>query len=48
MKIEGLLEVMECNANYKVKLATHLFEEDASFWWDMVKPKEDDLPLIWA
>ena len=45
MKIEGFLEVMECHANYNVKLATHLFEKDASFWWDIAKAKEGDLPL---
>ena len=41
-KIEGLLEVMECPANYKARFAAHLFEKDASFWWDTVKPKEGE------
>lgn len=47
-KIEGLLEVMECPANYKVKFAAHFFEKDASFCLDMVKPTEGEPPLTSA
>ena len=35
-------------ANCKVKFAAHLFEKDASFWWDTVKAKEGEQPLTWA
>ena len=44
-KIEGLFEVMECPANHNVMFAAHLFEKDASFWWDTVKPREGEQPL---
>ena len=46
-KIEGLFEVMECPTNYRVRFAAHLFEKDASFWWDTVKPREGEQPLTW-
>jgi len=39
---------MEGPANYKVRFAAHLFEKDASFWWDTIKPKEGEQPLTWA
>jgi len=47
-KIEGLLEVLECPANYMVKLAAHLFKKDACFLWHVVKPKEGEAPLTLA
>jgi len=47
-KIEGLFEVTECPANHKAKFAAHLFEKDAGFWPDAVKPKEGEQPLTWA
>ena len=48
MKIERLFDVMECPANHKVRFAAHLFKKDASFWWDMVKPRQGEQPLTWA
>jgi len=34
--------------NYTVKLAAHVFEKDAGFWRDMVKPKVGEALVTWA
>ena len=45
--MESSFEIMDCPARFKVALATYQFEQEAEFWWETVKPREDEPPMTW-
>jgi len=44
-RLDNLFEIMECPARFKVALATYQFEEEAEYWWQIVKPRGDGPPI---